>query len=204
VNIHEIIMDTLEFYGSAPDERRGIKVTHSSTWDEHLGKHVERTNSSCQYVVTNGETKYCAVGRCMTDKAKDWAKDVAGGVGDLISEWWSHAWEHDEYMNTQPYDENGDDTWQPGSHEAEEQNEVYMDDMLLPEYQGQSQQFWESMQELHDEAKHWNGGGKEWLTMDGYYHIKDMTEAHMESALDRQELLNAVKPHVEDYEHEVL
>ena len=205
MNIQEIIMDTLEYYGHAPDARRGIKTTTTSSWDEQLGRMVERTNSSCQYVVCNGETKYCAVGRCMTDAAKEWAKNVAGGVSDLIGEWWSYAWEQDEFMNSQEYGEDPDG-WYPGKddREQEEASEVYMDDMLLPEYQGQSQQFWESMQELHDESKFWNGGGKEWLTMDGYYHIKDMAECHIADLSDRVDLLELVKPHVEDYEHEVL
>ena len=206
MNISEIIMETLEYYGTAPEARRGLKVTTFHTFDPESGERVARTNTSCQYVVCNGDTKYCAVGRCMTDAAKKWAKNVAGGVSDLIGEWWACNWEQDEYMNNQPYGD-GDEDWFPGKdneQEQEENPEVYMDDMLKPEYQGQSQQFWESMQELHDEHKFWNGGGKEWLTLDGYYHIKDMAEVHIADLSDRVDLLELVKPHVEDYEHEVL
>jgi len=86
----------------------------------------------------------------------------------------------------------------PKEHEQEENREVYLDDMLQLSYRGQEIEFWEKLQELHDENNYWLGGNKIWLTEDGYLHITEMAETFMYNNEERLDFLDAVQEHTEE------
>ena len=173
----EIILETLEYYGASPDAKRGIKTTTYQHVNEYTGERTEKTRSSCEYVVTNGEAKYCAIGRCLTDEAKTWAAKHSGGVSEIVREWWSAFWARDEWDNS---GEEGEYFVFNEYQDPEDHEEVYLDDMLHEDYRGQTIDFWDHLQMLHDESKFWDGGGAVWLTMDGYNHVNDMADRYLD------------------------
>lgn len=174
-SIADIILETIEYYGTDPVGKRGLK-TKEVTHIDPEGKRVTKTKSQCEYVVTNGETKYCAIGRCLTDDAKAWAVNITGGVNELIKEWWSNSWAASEWANQCSGGYYADNDCQ----DPEEDNEVYLNDMLQEDYRGHEVAFWDKLQELHDENDNWNGGGPLWLTETGYNKVKELAFEFMD------------------------
>ena len=84
----DVLSETIEYYGEDPAGRRGVKRETFQHTDE-CGQVHTKNSASCMYVVTNGDRKFCAVGRCLIEDLWDWASDVAGSVEDLISEYWT-------------------------------------------------------------------------------------------------------------------
>lgn len=110
----EIIAETLAYYRTHP---RGL-----------------RSSGACAYLVSeDGFLSYCAVGRCMTDEAKQIQKDNLGQLGTCADKIWGFSFG------------SGVDQW----------NRV--EQLLKEEYKGHSYKFWQSLQELHDASYHWCG-----------------------------------------------
>lgn len=196
-SMSDIILETLRYYGEAPAKRRGIKTTTYMHTDSYSGEVTERTRSVCDYVVENGETKYCAIGRCLTDDAKAWAKSHSGGVGEIVSEWWDNFWARDEWDNA---NEPEDFFVHNENQEPYENQHVYLDDMLLEEYRGHEVEFWERLQGLHDESKFWDGGDELWITMDGYHEVADMADQFLADNEERAMLMAGLQLHTEEFQ----
>jgi len=134
----DIILETLEYYGQDPVGKRGLRIKKVSGFNEDG---TQKTSSSCEYAIENGETKYCAIGRCLTDDAKAWVVGVSGGISDLCRHWWRNSWAREEFENS---NDNPDLEFDDARmQDPEEDRMVYLDDMLQAAYTGQDIEFWE-------------------------------------------------------------
>jgi len=164
MNMLETLYETLDYYGENND-LRGIKRETYHTQDpDYPGKMEEKVTKSCQYVVTNGEKKFCAVGRCMLEELWDWAVDVSGSVEDLISEYWTHHLGEEEDIR-----------------DVSEQ--TLMNEMMMPEHQ-HPVRFWSSLQELHDTDTAWSCIPGVWLTHQGEEFLEQVLDVIRDSEPD--------------------
>jgi hypothetical protein len=153
----ETLHETLEYYGEDSD-RRGIRKETYKTLPSDMHAPDEdclmKITSSCQYVVTNGDKKFCAVGRCMLEELHDWAHDVSGSVEDLISEYWSRYLEEDEDVR-------------------DVSEGTLMNEMMKPEYR-HPVRFWAALQGLHDVDTAWSSTPGVWLTWTGQDNLREV------------------------------
>jgi hypothetical protein len=170
MNAAEIIMETVDYYGKDPVNRRGIK--RGTRIDPQTGEEI--ATKSCEYAVTNGETKYCAVGRCLTDEAKYWVIGITGEVSDLIESWWK-------------YNNEGDPTY-----DMEDREEVYLDELLATEYQGQPRLFWDALQALHDTDSNWSNNPERPLTTTGRRSVGVMAREFLPDDKEQTTFMNEI------------
>jgi hypothetical protein len=150
----ETLHETLEYYGE-DSSLRGIRKEEYRTLASDMGKLGQmKITSSCQYVVTNGDKKFCAVGRCMLEELHDWAHDVSGSVEDLISEYWSRYLEEDEDVR-------------------DVSEGTLMNEMMKPEYR-HPVKFWSALQGLHDTDTAWSPTPGVWLTHTGKDNLREV------------------------------
>ena len=170
----EIILETVKYYGEDPKGRRGLKPSLHTT-----------KGYTCQYVVTNGVTKYCAVGRVLNHQFDEWAEDMNGSVEDMLEEYWieHHARAEAEQRGITDFK-----FFDPSITEAAHDEEFYMDELLQPQYRGHTVQFWSDLQQLHDTDAYWSGEDDKWLTHQGMDYITLFAGEHGLTKEERDEL----------------
>lgn len=173
MNAAEIIMETIEYYGADPANKRGVRHgTREARRSD--GGYDTLPTQTCEYAVTNGETKYCAVGRCLSEEAKIWVVDVAGDISDLIQRWW-----------------NSNNSGDP-AYDMEEDEEFYLDEMMAEEYQGQTRRFWDDLQGIHDTHTNWSEAPNLCLTQTGFKQVEALAGNHMFDEDKRKAFMNKV------------
>ena len=78
----------------------------------------------------NGDNTHCAVGRCMLTKYKKQGKNLEFNKGYSV--------------------------WSVSTLVIKKES---IDEILSPKYRGHSREFWEELQDLHDNDLFWNGVG---------------------------------------------
>jgi hypothetical protein len=183
-----IIKETIEYYVTDP-LRRGVKYGPAYTYDPGLQKSVVDNDkprvTTCMYALKNGETKYCAVGRCVQEEYEDWIAEVNGGVEDLVSEFWHEYRLTDELISSGECDD-GIEEWQRDQATMAESDEYYMDALLKPEYRGHGIYFWTQLQEMHDTDENWTNPGVINESLQG--HLSTLIKNHL--SLDERDEFN--------------
>lgn len=106
----------------------------------------------CEYLNSDGNK--CAFGRVMTDEAIEQFGNHGGPVSDLIDERFDD--EHEDMICT---------------NDLDSERQYYIDQIVKPQYQGHSVEFWSDLQTFHDTDLFWDEDG---LTIHGHTHLQEL------------------------------
>jgi len=128
-----------------------IQETYEHYTRDPKRRSISPTTGSCKYnyEIPGEKLKHCAVGRCLSLKWRKQGNALGGnskGIQDMIQENdWTRA------------------------HE----NNLVLDDMLMPRYKGHDDDLWEELQNWHDNDSHWDTENNR-ISTDGFGRYESM------------------------------